>query len=113
MRKHLFLALMLTAGAGIGSQAYAAAAPEPQSQSQGVVTIKGTVLDENNEPVIGASVTPKGQTRGVATDAFGNFTIAVKPGTPLTVNFVGYKAETMAAANDMTIYLQPTTETIN
>ncbi len=104
---------MLTAGAGIGSQAYAAAAPEPQSQSQGVVTIKGTVLDENNEPVIGASVTPKGQTRGVATDAFGNFTIAVKPGTPLTVNFVGYKAETMAAANDMTIYLQPTTETLN
>lgn len=113
MRKHLFLALMLTAGAGFGTYTYAAANPEPQAASQGVVTIKGTVLDENNEPVIGASVTPKGQKNGVATDAFGNFTISVKPGTQLNVSFVGYKDINVAAAKDMTVYLQPTTETLD
>ncbi|MBD5163641.1 MAG: SusC/RagA family TonB-linked outer membrane protein, partial [Bacteroidales bacterium] len=75
---------------------------------------QGTVLDENNEPVIGASVSQKG-TKGnaVATDAFGNFKIRVAAGTPLEVSYVGYKNETVAAANGMTVYMQPTTEMLN
>ncbi len=113
MRKHLLVTLLLTCGMPFGAQMWAAANPEPQSQGQGVVTIKGTVLDENDEPVIGASVTPQGSKKGVPTDAFGNFTISVKPGTPLTVNFVGYKTQTMKAANDMIVYLQPTTEVLD
>ena len=96
-----------------GAQMWAAANPEPQQQSQGVVTIKGTVLDENEEPVIGASVTPKGQKTGVSTDAFGNFTISVKPGTMLNVAYVGYKEVSIKAANDMMVYLQPTTELLD
>ena len=47
---------------------------QPQHQSQGTVLVQGTVLDENNEPVIGASVVQKGaRGNAVATDAFGNF----------------------------------------
>lgn len=97
MRKHLFVTLLLTCGLPFSGQVFALANPEPQSQSQAAVTITGTVLDENNDPVIGASVTPKGQTQGVVTDAFGHFTIKVKPGTTLTISTVGYKTVTMAA----------------
>lgn len=113
MRKHLFVTLLLTCALPFGGQMFAVANPEPQTQGQGVVTIKGTVLDENNEPVIGASVTAAGSTTGVPTDAFGNFTIAVKPGTNLTVAFVGYKTATVKAAQDMTVYMQPTTEVLD
>jgi len=96
-----------------GGQMFALAAPAPQTQSQGAVTIKGTVLDENNEPVIGASVTPKGQKTGTTTDAFGNFTLKVKPGQTIEVGFVGYKSQLVKAANDMTVYLVPTTEVLD
>jgi len=112
MRKHLLISLMLLAGAPLCAvQAHAEAAP--QNQSQSVVTITGSVLDENNEPVIGANVTPKGATQGVNTDAFGNFTIKVQPGTRLNVSYVGYKTQAVAAANGMTVYLQPTTEQLD
>lgn len=113
MRKHLFVTLLLTCGLPFSGQVFALANPEPQSQSQVAVTITGTVLDENNDPVIGASVTPKGQTQGVVTDAFGHFTIKVKPGTTLTISTVGYKTVTMAAKQDMSVYLEPTTELLD
>lgn len=92
----------------------AQAEPAPQSQSQAAVTIQGSVLDENNEAVIGASVVQKGvKGNAVATDAFGNFKIRVAAGTPLEVSYVGYKTVTVAAANGMTVYLEPTTEMLN
>ncbi len=111
MRKHLFVTLLLTCGLPFSGQMFAAANPEPQSQSQ-TATIKGTVYDENNEPVIGASVTAKGATKGVMTDAFGNFAITAAPGTQLKVSYVGYKDATVKAANGVTVYLQPTTEVL-
>ncbi len=92
----------------------ASAEPAPQQQSQTVSTIEGTVYDENNEAVIGASVAVKG-TRGnaVATDAFGHFKLRVTPGAELIVSYVGYKTATVAATNGVTIYLEPTTEQLN
>lgn len=92
----------------------AMANPEPQQQSQSVSVIQGTVLDENNEPVIGASVVQKGvKANAVATDAFGNFKIRVAKGTTLEVSYVGYKTIDVKAAEGMSVYLQPTTEMLN
>lgn len=113
MRKHLFVTLLLTCGLPFSGQMFALANPEPQTESQATVTITGTVLDENNDPVIGASVTPKGSTRGASTDANGNFTLKVKPGQTLSVSFVGYKTSNVKAAQGMTVYLQPTTEILD
>ena len=110
MRKQLFVTLLLTCGMPFSAQMQALANPEPQEQGQGQVAIKGTVLDENDEPVVGASVTIQGQKQGVITDVFGNFTITAPVGTTLKVSYVGYKTETAKAANGMTVYLQPTTE---
>ena len=114
MRKHLFVTLLLTCGMPLSGTFAAYANPEPQSQSQAAVTINGTVLDENNEPVIGASVFQKGvSSNAAATDVNGHFAIRVKPGTKLTVSYVGYKSIDVAAANGMNVYLQPTNEMLN
>ena len=113
MRKHLFAVMLLLAG--IPAVSFTAAAdPVPQQQSEAATTITGTVLDENNEPVIGASVVQKGvKTNAVATDAFGNFKLRVPAGAQLEFSYVGYKTMYVAAAPDMTVYLQPTTEQLN
>ena len=113
MRKHLLLTALLMAALPSVGTFRAAAEPAPQTASQ-AVTIQGTVMDENNEPVIGASVVAKGATKNaVATDAFGNFKIRVVPGANLEVSYVGYKTVTVKAADGMTVYLQPTTEMLN
>ncbi|MDE6486378.1 MAG: TonB-dependent receptor [Muribaculaceae bacterium] len=114
MRKHLFVTLLLTCGLPFGYSFSAYAEPVPQTQSQNVATITGTILDENNEPVIGASVMQKGvKANAVTTNFDGNFVIKVAPGTKLVISYVGYKSEEMAAANGMTVYLQPTTEQLD
>lgn len=92
-----------------GAALQAAQTPEPQQQGQSTETVKGTVLDENDEPVIGATITVKGTGVSAATDAFGNFTIKARPGATLNVSYVGYKKVAVVAKNDMSIYLQPTT----
>ena len=114
MRKHLFVTLLLACGMPLTGNFAAFAAPEPQSQSQSVVTINGTVLDENNEPVIGASVAQKGvQGNATATDFDGNFAIRVPAGSILRISYVGYKPVEMTAKQGMMVYMQPTTEQLN
>lgn len=115
MKRHLYLTMLLMAGMPALGTLPAYADPVPQQHSQvGTVTIKGTVVDENNEPVIGASVVQKGaKTNAAATDAFGNFTLKVPAGATLEISYVGYKPVSMKAADGMTVYLEPTTEMLN
>ena len=59
-------------------------------------TVSGTVFaEDNNEPIIGASVLVKGTTLGAVTDIEGKFTILNVPGTAKTVivSFVGHRGE--------------------
>lgn len=114
MRKHLFAAMLLMAGVPLTGTFNAAAEPAPQQQSQNATVIEGTVLDENNEPVIGASVVLKGvKGQGVSTDAGGNFRIRAARGARLEVSYVGYATQTVPAAPNMVVYLQPSTEVLN
>lgn len=114
MRKHLYLTMLLLAGSPALGSFQALANPEPQMQGQAATTINGTVLDENNEPVIGASVVQKGVSgNAVATDAFGHFKMNVPLGAPLMVSYVGYKTIEVKAAKDLTVYLEPTSEMLN
>lgn len=61
---------------------------------QGVVaqtTVTGTVTNEQNSPLPGASVVEKGTSNGTTTDFDGNFTIEVADGNAiLVVSFIGY-----------------------
>lgn len=59
-------------------------------------TVKGTVVDENGEPVIGASVVVAGQAgSGVITDLDGNYTIQVPKGKKVVISYIGYISQTV------------------
>ena len=58
--------------------------------AKATIMIKGIVVDENGDPVIGASVTEPGTTRGAVTDVNGNFSINVVEGSKIRVSFLGY-----------------------
>ena len=58
------------------------------------VTVSGTVLDQNKQPVVGASVIVKGTAVGTSTGADGSFSLQVPPPTAtaqLEINFLGYE----------------------
>ena len=63
-------------------------------------TIRGTVVDTDGEPVIGAAVTVVGNTRiGAATDLNGAFSLNVPAGATISVESIGYKTQTFAVGN--------------
>lgn len=114
MRKQVLMTLALLAGTPLAGQWAAWAEPAPQTRSQNTVTITGTVFDENNEPVIGANVSLRGnKSYAVNTDIDGNFSIKVPQGSTLTISFIGYKTESVLAKDGMAVYLQPTTEQLD
>ena len=59
--------------------------------------IKGTVVDESGEPIIGATVVVKGTTNGTVTDFDGNFEVDAKVGDLLDISYVGYKSQQVKA----------------
>lgn len=60
------------------------------------LTVKGSVVDSADEPIIGASVLVVGTSNGTITDIDGNFTLANVPSKgKLQVSFIGYKPQTL------------------
>ena len=58
----------------------------------GNITVRGKIVDENGEPLIGATVQQKGTTNGIITDKDGNFSLSVPSDATLTLSFVGFKS---------------------
>lgn len=63
------------------------------------VAITGTVIDENGDPMPGATVTIANTTKGTVTDLDGNFSIEVEEGATLVVSFIGYKSKSLVIGN--------------
>mmetsp|Transcript_12207 Transcript_12207/g.14194 ORF Transcript_12207/g.14194 Transcript_12207/m.14194 type:complete len:844 (-) Transcript_12207:1123-3654(-) len=60
----------------------------------GQTKISGTVVDETNQPLPGASIVVKGTTNGTSTDFDGKFTLQAKSNSGVvTVSFIGYKSK--------------------
>lgn len=55
--------------------------------------ITGKVVDENDQPAIGANVVVKGTTQGVSTDINGKYTLSVQKGAVLVFSYLGYKPQ--------------------
>ena len=56
-------------------------------------TVSGIVKDENQDPLLGASVLVKGTNKGVTTDEKGAYSLKVKEGEVLQFSFVSYKTQ--------------------
>ena len=77
-------------------------------------TVGGQVLDENGEPVIGATVTVKGTKTAVVTDIDGKFSFKVPAGSTLVVTYLGYADKEVAATGTgMTINLAQDEKTLD
>ena len=77
------------------------------------VTYSGSVLDQQGEPIIGASVVVKGSTTGSVTDLDGNFTLVAAPNATLEISYVGYKTQSLKGAKDMRVVLEEDAEMLN
>ena len=99
--KKLFLLLLAVFAMAVGASA----------QTR---TVTGTVVDENDEPIIGASVSA-GHGVGVVTDLDGNFTIQVPANTPnLTISYVGTTPQKVAVGDGkLFVKLMPEATTLN
>ena len=71
--------LLLTAGGTLPTMTASAVAPSVKAVQQGTVTVKGVVKDAKGEPIIGATVVEKGNTKnGTITDLNGHYSLNVK-----------------------------------
>lgn len=78
------------------------------------ITVKGVVLDDKGDAVIGASVRLKSNPSvGAATGLDGDFTLKANQGELIVVSFVGFKTQEVAAAPSMTIRLVPDQELLD
>lgn len=68
-------------------------------------TIRGHVIDDTGEGVIGATVTVKGTQGGTVTDIDGNFSINCQPGAMLVVSYIGLNPQEVAAKDGMEVHL--------
>ena len=62
------------------------------------ITVKGSVVDETGEGIVGASVQVKGTTTGIAADVDGNFTISAPANATLVISSIGYETKEVAIA---------------
>jgi len=92
MRKLLFFFMLL----------FGASIMRVNAQS---IPIKGTVLDENDSPLIGATVKVKSDKTGAITDARGHFALNAPPGSVLVVSYVGYIPQEVAASS-LTLHIK-------
>lgn len=65
--------------------------------------VKGTVVDETDLPMIGATVMIKGAAGGTITDFDGNFTISAKKGQVIAISYIGYKTQEVKYTNQQKI----------
>lgn len=67
------------------------------------VTVTGSVMDQNGDPVPGATVSVPGTGIGTATDLDGKYTITVPEGATLVFSFIGFEAQSIEVGDQSVI----------
>ncbi len=80
-----------------------------QAQTQ----VRGTVMDEAGEPVIGATVQIKGTTQGTVTDIDGNFNLSAPANGTLVISYVGYATQEVPVSANVRVVLITDTELLD
>ena len=94
MRKQLLFSLMLCLGV-TGGLSFCPT-PALATVTQQTIKVTGQVVDQDGEPLIGATVRVKGSQTGSVTDFDGNFAIDAPANATLVVSYVGYKDREIA-----------------
>ncbi len=85
--------------------------------SIGIVTaqtqVRGVVVDEAGEPVIGATILIKGTSQGTITDFEGNFALTTPTNATLIVSYVGMNTREVAVKSSMRIVMQTDAELLD
>lgn len=84
-------------------------------QTSNDLRIKGTVVDETGQPVIGANIVVEGTTNGTISDLDGNFMLQVPEKTDLRVSYIGYLDQKVKVGTNTTlrIVLKEDTQTLD
>lgn len=67
-------------------------------------TVKGQIVDQNDDPVIGATIKVKGTSVATASDASGSFSIKAAPGQVLEITYIGMVPQTVKVVSGVTDY---------
>ena len=95
MRKQVLFSVMLSLGMVGGLSTYSVPAMASVQQDQ-TIKVSGQVVDQEGEPLIGATIKVKGAQSGAITDFDGKFTIDAPAKGSLVVSYVGYKDREIA-----------------
>ena len=72
------------------------------------LVVTGQVTDENNAPILGATIVVKGTNQGAVTDVAGNYSITTNKGKTLVFSFLGYeKQEIIVNSSVLNVKLKP------
>ncbi|MDR3251454.1 MAG: TonB-dependent receptor [Tannerella sp.] len=71
---------------------------ERKAEAEDKRRIRGLVVDEADEPVLGASIIETGTVNGVTTDSNGEFVIDVNENASLQISYIGYLTQTASVA---------------
>ena len=94
MRKQLLFSLMLSFGITGGLSVSPVSVKAAVTQQ--TIKVKGQVVDQDGEPLIGATIRVKGATSGSVTDIDGNFQIDAPANATLLISYVGFKDREIA-----------------
>ena len=67
--------------------------------------VRGTVVDESGEPVIGATVQVKGTSQGTVTDIDGNFNLSAPSGGTLVFSYVGMQTQEIPVSANVRVVM--------
>lgn len=68
--------------------------------------VTGTVIDQNGEPIIGASILDRNTKTGTITDVNGNFTLKASDQTTLAISYIGYSPLEVKVGSQSKIKIQ-------
>lgn len=102
----LFGAIWLSCCAGT-NLSFAAQRPLMVAEHPASILVKGTVVDENGAPIVGASIIELGTTRGTISDSKGAFQLKVDGSAKLKISFLGYQTVELRAKSSMNVKLVP------
>lgn len=88
--------------------------PSPR-QADKVRLLKGSVVDETGQPVIGANIVVEGTTNGTITDVEGTFSLQAPEKAELHISYIGYLDQRVKVEHQTTlrIILQEDTQTLD